>query len=347
LICISLTYAENRLLEFNETTRYWVSIEDAERMALEAECGKGDPFMDITEFQDLGRGRDGMISFAFPAKPSHEGIVNEYLPRLKKGNIEEHVRHLSSYATRYYTSSTGISAAKWIYDEYVRLSRGRLDIKVRSFDNSFPQTSVIARIEGSGPNADEVVIIGSHLDSTSKDSTAPGADDDASGTSTVMEIFSVLAEYGYRPQRTIEFHAYAAEEVGLRGSQAIASAYVAQGVNVVSMMQLDMTGYVKNGNKNIGVVTDYTNKDLTAFVRQLIDTYTNTGWTNTVCGYACSDHGSWNKAGFPAAFPFEQIFADSNPQIHTKGDVIGLVDFDHCLDFAKLGLGYLVELSSI
>jgi len=61
---------------------------------------------------------------------------------------------------------------------------------------------------------------------------APGADDDgeapfaelclntdkkgettASGTATVLEVFRVLTKNGYRGNRTLEFHAYAAEEV--------------------------------------------------------------------------------------------------------------------------------------
>jgi len=341
----SYVQSEDRLIEFNETSRMWVTLEEAERLASEAECGAGHPFMDITDFQELGVDKVD-IAFAFPAKPRHMDIFDKYAPYMKKENIIATVTKLSSYSTRYYTSATGVEAALWIESQYQTMSKGRTDISVKLFKNTFSQSSVIARIEGSGPNSHEVVVIGSHLDSTSKDPAAPGADDDASGTATVMEIFRVLAEYGFRPDRSIEFQAYAAEEVGLRGSQAIADAYKSGGIPVVSMLQLDMTGYVKPLQPaHIGVVTDFTNSNLNIFVRQLIDTYTTTSWVNTVCGYACSDHGSWNKAGYAASFPFEQIFANSNPKIHTKDDLIGLINFDHCLNFAKLGLGYMVELS--
>ena len=70
----------------------------------------------------------------------------------------------------------------------------------------------------------------------------------------------------------MEFHAYAAEEVGLRGSQAIAQAYSALGRQVVSMLQLDMTcwPYPEVGDKaQIGVITDYTSPALTEFIRQV------------------------------------------------------------------------------
>lgn len=52
---------------------------------------------------------------------------------------------------------------------------------------------------------------------------APGADDDGSGTISILKAFCVLAETGYTPLRgPVEFHWYAAEEGGLMGSQAIA-----------------------------------------------------------------------------------------------------------------------------
>ena len=53
------------------------------------------------------------------------------------------------------------------------------------------------------------------------------------------------------------FMAYAAEEVGLRGSQDIANTYRSQGKNVVSVLQLDMTNH-KGSAQDIVFITDYT-----------------------------------------------------------------------------------------
>lgn len=57
-----------------------------------------------------------------------------------------------------------------------------------------------------------------------------------------METFRVLVEQNFQGLRAIEFHGYSAEEVGLRGSQAIAESYQAQNIKVAGMLQLDMTG---------------------------------------------------------------------------------------------------------
>jgi len=226
----------------------------------------------------------------------------------------------------------------------------RTDIEVSLFPHSWLQPSVIARIQGSGPNEDELVIIGGHEDSVAGGATgrSPGADDDASGSSTVLEVFRVIVASGFKPQRTLEFHAYAAEEVGLRGSQDIATRYQAEGKTVAGMVQFDMTGYTRPGSTpRVGLIQDFVNPALTTFVGKLINEYTNIGWVASRCGYACSDHASWTRAGFPSSFPFEGPFNELNPDIHTSRDTLDKLSLEHIVEFAKLGLGFAVEMSLV
>jgi len=302
--------------------------------------------MDITDFQHLGDRNPNMILLDVPDHPAFEAVVRPLLLELDQAQLAGYVTRLSAFPTRRYTSATGEQAVDYLVSEYQAHSAHRDDVVVAKFRNTFVQSSIIARIEGEGPNADELVIIGAHVDSTSNGATAPGADDDASGSSTVLEIFRVLATSNFKPKRTIEFHGYAGEEAGLLGSQAIASSYSSQGKVIAGMMQLDMTGYVRSGTSpTVGIVTDFTDAALSAFVRQLVDTYTETNWQNTLCGYGCSDHASWNKAGYRSSFPFEALFSNSNPRIHTTTDLQQYLNPAHMFQFAKLGLSYVVELS--
>uniref|UniRef100_A0A8H8CL36 Peptide hydrolase n=1 Tax=Psilocybe cubensis TaxID=181762 RepID=A0A8H8CL36_PSICU len=87
---------------------------------------------------------------------------------------------------------------------------------------------------------DSVVVIGAHQDSTNlwPFLPAPGADDDGSGTVTILESYRALIAADFRPTRTIEFHWYSAEEGGLLGSQAIAKDYEDRSINVIAMSQL-------------------------------------------------------------------------------------------------------------
>lgn len=73
--------------------------------------------------------------------------------------------------------------------------------------------------------------------------------------------------------------------------------------------------------------------------------YCNITYVETKCGYACSDHASASKAGYPSAFVIESEFADSSPHIHTTADTIDTLDFDHMLQHARMTLGYVYELA--
>jgi leucyl aminopeptidase len=128
---------------------------------------------------------------------------------------------------------------------------------------------------------------------------------------------------------------------------AVANKYQDDGVAVFSMMQLDMTFYTKPGTTpSFGIITDYVNADLTAFLKTLVESYSELKYVTSKCGYGCSDHASWTKAGYASCLPFETSFANSDPYIHTSSDTIDKLNLDHGLEFAKVGLGYIVELSS-
>lgn len=71
---------------------------------------------------------------------------------------------------------------------------------------------------------------------------APGADDDCSGTVSILEAFRVLAESGFVPTNgPVEFHWYAAEEGGLLGSQAVARYKKESGAKIGAMMEFVST----------------------------------------------------------------------------------------------------------
>jgi len=160
----------------------------------------------------------------------------------------------------------------------------------------------------------------------------------------VLEVFRAITDSGIELDRTVEFHGYAAEEVGLRGSQDVAADYQKRDEAVAAMLQLDMTLY--RADDTVSLVNDYVSKDLTALLRQLVDTYCSVPWQDTECGYSCSDHASWHKAGYVAAFPFETPFKKANPDIHTPDDLVKNLDPAHGLEYAKLAAAFAVEVAS-
>jgi leucyl aminopeptidase len=256
----------------------------------------------------------------------------------------------TSFANRYHAHPSGTAAATWIRDLWASYAASRPDVTVALVTHTTTvQPSVVLTIPGT-TLASEVVVLGGHLDSIAPGTgnpnfSGPGADDDASGIATLSEVVRVALAAGIHPQRTIQFMAYAAEEVGLFGSEAIAASYLAAGTNVVAVLQQDMTGY--NGStEDIAFISDFTNALLNTFLVDLLTTYQPAlTWTTTACGYACSDHAPWHNRGFPAAFAFEAKMFEDNPFIHTTSDTVATLGGSaaHAAKFARLAAAFMVE----
>jgi leucyl aminopeptidase len=284
---------------------------------------------------------------------NNQSVVTPLLPLMQDSNIGQTIVDMSAFANRYYTTANGSDASNWLKTKWTSMAAGRSDIAVTQFTHAgYAQKSVVLTMTGTD-NAAEVVIIGAHLDSinqagTSETTKAPGADDDASGIATMTEVLRVMVAQGYKPRRTIKLIGYAAEEVGLRGSQDIAQSYKAGNMNVVGVMQLDMTNY-KGSAADIYIYTDYTDSQQNTFLANLVQTYLPTltvGYDK--CGYGCSDHASWTAQGYAASLPFETTFTQDNPYIHSANDTYANMGSQaaHALKFGRLAMAYAVELGS-
>ncbi len=278
-------------------------------------------------------------------------VVQALMAGVQESNVRGTITSLAAFFTRYHTTQTGQDSANWIRNQWAGFAQGRPDVTVQLFAHpsaTTPQPSVILTIQGATLPS-EVVVLGAHQDSINGGATgrAPGADDDASGVASLSEVIRVAMANGYRPARTVKFMAYAAEEVGLRGSADIAAQHRSANVNVVGVLQLDMTNYKGSASIDFALVTDRTNADQNAFVGQLIDTYLGLPRSNTQCGYACSDHASWNTQGYVASFPHEAPLASSNPFIHTANDTLAQSgnNANHAVKFSRLAAAYLAELA--
>ena len=73
--------------------------------------------------------------------------------------------------------------------------------------------------------------------------------------------------------------------------------------------------------------------------------YCNIPFVETKCGYACSDHASASKAGYPSAFVIESAFEYSYNHIHSTDDLIKYLSFDHMLQHARMTLAFGYELA--
>ncbi|KAF4631183.1 hypothetical protein G7Y89_g6949 [Cudoniella acicularis] len=377
-LALSAAVVHSRFVEQHESNQVVLNAEavDNELYLIEVAPGKtlwvteeekwelrrnGEQFMDITTTQGLGSTLKASSKEApkFPKLPALSKELSPLLKDLSKSNMQENLEHFTSFHTRYYKSDYGRQSSEWLLEQVSNLVKDSgaeaNGAFVKPFLHPWGQNSVIATIPG---KKNSTVVVGAHQDSINlfipSIFSAPGADDDGSGTVTILEALRVLLTskdiIEGKGENTVEFHWYSAEEGGLLGSQAIFSAYEKEGRDIKAMLQQDMTGYVQGtldaGKKeSVGVITDFVDPALTDFIKKIVTEYCDIPFVETKCGYACSDHASASKAGYPSAFVIESAFDDSDKRIHTSDDLIKYLSFDHMLQHAKLTLGLVYELA--
>jgi leucyl aminopeptidase len=138
--------------------------------------------------------------------------------------------------------------------QIIRESPFHTHISLEIFTHPFAQPSIIARFEPKVRNFSQpLTILGAHQDSMNylfPLLPSPGADDDCSGTVSILEAFRVLAHSGYVPiNGPVEFHWYAGEEGGNLGSLAIARYKKESGARIGAMME-----FVSWPNRAVGRV---------------------------------------------------------------------------------------------
>lgn len=292
---------------------------------------------------------------------THNALLQPMLGQAAASGITQTIQDLSAFQNRYYNGDYGAQASDWLRDKWQGMASSRADISVEQVRRGTDkQPSVVLTIKGN-EHPDQVLVLGAHLDTVDwQDATsvndprhatlrAPGADDDASGVASLTEALRVMLANGYKPQRTIKLMAYSGEEFGLYGSNYIAADYASRNVDVVGMLQLDMTNY-KGSAGDIYLMDDYTDAQQNQFVENLATTYQPTlKVMHDRCGYGCSDHYSWNSQGYPASMPFESAMHEYSPYIHSSNDTYANSgnQADHALKFARLALSFAVELGDV
>lgn len=238
-------------------------------------------------------------------------------------------------------------------------------ISIDFIENKTPQRSIILKVlpEKAYSRSQDIIVIGAHFDSINssrhpnktnvEDMVAPGADDNASGFAVVLETASVLAHLFARKRvlNEVQFHLWAAEEIGLVGSRSVFETMRNDSRSVKAVLNLDMVGYSAGhevGSPAIAVHGDYTNANLSVFAMNSIERYSDATVGITACGYKCSDHASAWDYGFPSAGLGESMFLNESnhyPFIHTENDTIDNLDFDYMAEFVKVSAGFVAELA--
>ncbi len=164
-----------------------------------------------------------------------QDISSEIFDEVSLNNYQSLIRKLTENGSRWTTyqpsfSDANIKAREWITDYLETVSEGKIDVTI--FGN---YRSVIGKLPGYiGDNA-PILMVGGHYDSVRN---APGANDDASGVATVLELARVMSSYHW--PLDIYFCAWNSEELGLLGSGEYAEYLRIRNVDILAYYNVDM-----------------------------------------------------------------------------------------------------------
>jgi len=224
---------------------------------------------------------------------------------------------------------------------------------------SIPGANVLGYIKGSDPLiSDQLVIISAHYDHLGirGESIYYGADDNASGTSAVLEIARAFAKAkadGHGPRRSVLCILMTGEEKGLLGSRYYTEYPVFPLANTVADINIDMIGRVDtlhaNPNYTYVIGSDRLSTELHAINESANQLYTHLNLDYTYNRdddpnrfYYRSDHYNFAKNGIPAIFYFSGVHED----YHRPTDTPDKIMFDKAETIARLAFHTAWELAN-
>ncbi|MEI6633946.1 MAG: M28 family peptidase [Chlamydiota bacterium] len=240
-------------------------------------------------------------------------------------------------ATQYcyeYFQGLGLSAA---YDGYTW--------------GSYAWRNVVAEQPGT-VSPDGIYLVCTHLDDMPSGATAPGADDNASGSAAVLLAASILNGYAF--ENTIRYVLFTGEEQGLIGSYYYVQDCVAAGDEILGAVNLDMIAYDGNADNRIDlhcgtIAASGTMGDL--FISTIGDYSLSLVPQKITTGAAtASDHSRFWNAGYPAILGIEDYSGspnDFNPYYHTVNDTRAHCVLPYAAEFTRAAVGTLAQLGGL
>lgn len=216
--------------------------------------------------------------------------------------------------------------------------------------NQIHGTNVVGYIKGTDDAlSDEVLVISAHYDHLGirNDKTYFGADDNASGSSGVLEIAEAFQEAllnGFGPRRSVLFLLVSGEEIGLLGSEFYTSNPAFPLRNTIANLNIDMIGrrddkhrdnpdyiYVIGSDKLSTTLHDI-NEAVNNRLTNLTLDYTYNAPDDPNRFYFRSDHYNFAKNQIPAIF----YFNGTHPDYHQPTDTIDKIEFDKMAKISQL-----------
>jgi hypothetical protein len=287
-------------------------------------------------------------------------IIDEVHP----DNLEKTVRDLASFHTRHTESEFIDDVAHWLEEELQSIcgrgvhvhnfthipEKDDIDSQHQQEVSSYHLKNIACEKPGLTNNT---IIISAHYDSRMEDlndptARAPGADDNASGVSALLEVARILSKVDL--EHSISFVLFSGEEQGKWGSRHYADHIDETDVDLDLLINLDMVGFSSQGSNNFLIEYDNGNivqdndkysQAVANFIKEVSPKYTNLNATLGVLGNA--DYLPFEALGY-TVIGFHDDGVTKNPNYHKSIDTPDTLDYQYLTSVTKLILATILGL---
>lgn len=256
-----------------------------------------------------------------------DSLVSALVNRVSSDSILANINRLVAFYTRYSTTDSCRRAMDWMRSRFA--GYGCDSTWLETFRSTYAPN--VIGIKRGRVNPRRIYIICGHVDNTSDvpPNHCPGSDDNASGSSAVLEAARVLQDVSF--DYSVWFIGFAGEEQGLYGSDSFATRAYRRGDSIIAVLNFDMISYGRQNIDTFEVIGKNTNPNCVWLVDSFIAnarTYTSLKTRRSIVTSApYSDHHSFWRKGYVA---FCGIERDFTPMYHTLGDTVGPLYYVNC-----------------
>ncbi len=262
--------------------------------------------------------------------------------QVKYDSVHQKLQKFQDFGIKTVGSTAHNNALNWLKSYYLHYGYTNIEQQTVNVKGQYGDNLIVTKIGKKYPN--EFIVIDGHYDTLN----GPGANDNGSGTVTLLEIVRLIKDI--ETDYSIKFIHFTGEERGLIGSQAYVNQIaVPQNLKIKAVLNIDEVGGVANKvNSTIVCEQDESNPtvnnivsvELTNQMARIFPLYT-TLKTEISNAYS-SDYMPFQAVGYPITGLFEK---NETPYAHTSQDIIDNLDLNYLTEVAKGALATLLHFS--
>jgi Zn-dependent M28 family amino/carboxypeptidase len=290
--------------------------------------------------------------------------IEELINGVSKDNIKSWLLNLSSFHTRHTKSKYINEVAEWLKIEFKNMGYDDNNVFFHNYmenidGKKYELKNVICNKKGINS---QCIIICAHYDSRIKDladfeSRSPGANDNASGVSAILEIARIINKQNL--DYTVQFALFSGEEQGLLGSKKYVKFVKENNIDIYRVVNLDMIAYPIL-NRGIVIIERDNNTDpqhnrvkendiaSIEFGKVMAEMSYYTDLQVNLDSIWNSDYEPFEEEGIVVIGAYDGSADEKqNPHYHDVSDEPDLIDWNYLSSATKMVLATILKVAQI